>query len=321
MRKLIVLSVAILIAVPKIMAQTSDTVRNDSAKKEELGEKIKKVTERVTIVESVREKLKKGEPAQFSFTEPLNDTAKSSYLINAAIGIDLVSNETAFTSLTLEWQKNTLIDKEQDKYFIGIADNRRFGGKYDWLESINEVSSINYARDREDKTEEIIFTSYWTLVFENPEREFFGYLTPDDIHPAGLTRPIISKIIQYSYDLTPGFEYQNKYQAEDQNKEGSIYRGYFKVDAHIYPMGNLIDQAVDLFWNWTYRDDFSNSTSSGEETSKLKKYGVSLNFKFEQIGKSKNPILKLSFERIEGSDPIKGRLDQKYNQLALKLRF
>ncbi|MDN5213260.1 hypothetical protein QQ020_14420 [Fulvivirgaceae bacterium BMA12] len=286
----------------------------------EIGGKSKMILERITIIETFQDKLKKSEPATFSYTNP-GDTSKSTYLLDLAIGFNIVKSPKSTLAINGEWHRNTQIDKEQKKDLHGMTWNLGISNTDCRWWAIDKNTSLKYSNDRIKNTEGWVFTSYFAPIFSS---KFPGILRPNDVHPPEAKHPKFAKIFQYSYDVLGGFEHRETVSKID-SLDGGITSGYFRFKATIYPASALIGNILEIYYDYTYRSDWRSNTFEDTRNREIKKYGFNLKFKIKisdrNDKKIKDAELKVGWEHVNGEDPIVGLEDQEFDKISLKFKF
>jgi len=154
--------------------------------------------------------------AILSFTVP--GKGSNSFLLNAGIGIDFKKTITNTFRNTFNgffvFNRNTLVDKEQHNYKLGITANQVF--IHNAHTSFFGINTFEYLHDYIDTTHSLVYTSYWHPVIKGGPVSIGGYSLTDHI---------------FLLNVAPqaGFEYQNIIDANSSFKKGYDLRGFFSI--------------------------------------------------------------------------------------------
>jgi hypothetical protein len=266
-------------------------------------------------------------PAKASFTIP--DSGKNSYLINVGVSWDwkysrLTADDNVHTqtfSPFVVFNRNSMIDHEQHSYKAGFDHEIAFGTESDARNKINYVhSSLQYMRDRANRSNSVILTSYFTLLrdeINNPQRKFFinAYMAIVSGSP-----------FYYRFSPTAGLEWQQVF-ASKEEPEGAQVRLYANAvgalawraptsamrkakvnDANQWP------KRLELAIDYTARINFINSVSGSDNYIPL--FVPSLTY-FPLL----NDMLSLTLFYQSGADPVAGLTRQRFWQLALQFQL
>lgn len=260
----------------------------------------------------------KKDPAVASMTFP-RDTV-SSYLVNGGISFRLITvkhkkanSEKMVFEPFFVLNRNTLIDKKQHNYKLGISQSWKLGHldlEKRKLTYFNLDNSLQYLRDKIDSSHSIVVTSYISMINNSAKK---GSIYVNEYKPIG-------KGFFYYLTWSAGLEYQNKFQAKKIIEEGSILRGYynagFKICKKIDTLKvdpNLGNKLIELAFSHTGRYDFINSTGLQEGYLQL--------FKVELLlYPTLNSNFSIGISYNNGSDPLKGLLKQNFYQIALNFK-
>lgn len=147
------------------------------------------IINRIQLIETFDDKLKKAEPANFSATFP--DTSKSSFQIQAGLGLTILDGSIGSLSLIGKWHQNTLIDKEQNTRQLGLSSNLIFGNPNKTKFGLDIVINGKYLNDIEENQEAIIGAVYFSPLVGSVS-SWFG---PDNIVPGYKKNKSVARII------------------------------------------------------------------------------------------------------------------------------
>lgn len=280
------------------------------------------IINRFQLIETFDDKLKKGEPATFSATFP--DTSKSNFQIQAGVGFTIIDANRADLSIIGEWHQNTLINKEQNTRQIGLNSNILIGNPLEKNFGIDVVMNGKYLNNIKEEKESIIAAIYFSPLVGSTS-SWFG---SDNIFPAYEADTTGARYIQYTYNVYFGLENINYFKAKADSLKGNIFLINLRFVSHIYPLSGYFDdwigqnQFLDLSLDYTYRNDFFNSTWDSPKQRPLLKIGVGMKWNIRLKNNKKKKIeTKIGYEYVNGENIITGLEKQKYQQISLKLKI
>lgn len=281
--------------------------------------------DRIQLIETFDDKLKKGEPAVFSITIP--DTGKTNFQIQGALGITFLDLNRFSLSVYGEWHQNTLIDKIQNVRQAGLNSNFLIGNLLPGKGNFAADFSVNakYMIDLEKKKQSVTGGVYFSPLFGSTS----CWIAPDNIVPGFLHDSTVANIIQYTYTPYFGIENVHHFKAEEDSLEGNILLLHLRIVGHIYPLSGYFmdwigqDQFIDLSIDYTFRRDIQNSTNVDPKNRQLLKVGGGFKFgkKLKRSNRKKKIEAKIGYEFVMGEDIMKGQENQQYQQVVLKLKF
>jgi len=255
-------------------------------------------------------------PALVSFTIP--DEKENSFLINAAVGIDISSlffdRDKKLVKIypNIEYNRNTLIDKDQDQLNLGLA------FKYIVLNSSTFIptftSSAKYSNDyiKEIKSfqGEIFIAPIWTGV----NTSINNFFVPGNLVKIGK--------IGFEYIPCFGLEVEMRNKAEKDSLIGDIYRFVFKLESNLYlypkcdSTGKFQYHYIEVGVDYNYRSEISNSTEDFLSNNNFFKCSVNYTiFKYDNLD------AKVGLDYVWGANPNKAFEDQNYYGLSIKLKI
>jgi hypothetical protein len=254
----------------------------------------------------------KPEPASFTYTKPKD--SKASYLVDAALGVNLINKPNLGLNLFGEYHRNTLIDKEQNSIQSGLAiewyTNNTFNTNSSLINSKTAILNFTakYSKNIIDTTHSLQITAEITPLFLRGS--FKKVLLPNDYHNH------IGTVFDFLYFPAAGFENQYTFQAANDSAKGNVFRGVAKIYLGIKPLPKLFKSKIELFGDFAERYDFLNTTKFNERNHPLMQTGI--NFILLETA-SKYAKIGASFNK--GSNPAQGLKDQEYYLISLKVKI
>lgn len=291
------------------------------------GQILSEVASRIQLIETFDDKLKKAEPAIFSWTFP--DTSDQIMQIQGALGFTLNDSDALTLSLIGEWHQNTKINKEQNVRQLGLNWDYLTPFKPKKTVGWSASGNLKYMRDLQENKQSLIVTGYATPIFffNSNSPSFMRWLLPDDIIPNGIEHGVFANFLQYSLTPYAGLEYVNFFQAEEESHEGGVLMGHLRANAHLYPLSGIFleqlgqEHLLDLSADLICRFDLLNSTGESLQSRPLIKLGAGIKFTKTLGPIGKETELKLAYEWVHGADVLKGLEEQQYQQVVLKMKF
>jgi hypothetical protein len=186
-----------------------------------------KFWDKVTVRKAYESKTQDdSKPAIFSYTAPKDTT--SSWLFNGGIGYDLFSwncrkdsTDQQILSGFAVYNRNTLIDKKQKNYKIGLSMTNLFPARTVIKKGIYGTSTLQYMHNYIDTTHSAIVTSYWNPFYKSPKFISIGGYSST------------ARIVNYCLLPQFGLEYQNIFDANSKTKKGYDARAYFNLGLNV----------------------------------------------------------------------------------------
>jgi len=259
------------------------------------------ILSRFTVRQSFQTKNDKAEPATIAYTSPKE--AKSSYLINAALGFNLFpkSKTYLFVYPFFEYHRNTLIDKEQFNYLGGIS--------VEWMPfdilknkwSPVLISSAAYSNDRMKEIESFKGNIYLTFVFKWSSFTIF--------------KTFFVEAFPYI-----GIENENRLKTATASSEGNVYRALFryKISCNPFMAIGIIGDRIEISLDLQYRYDFITSFKQLSRDHRYVSLGCS--YKIYQT-EDKAKSAEIGIEYVNGEDPVRGFEKQCYHAAVLKVKL
>ncbi|MDR1756881.1 MAG: hypothetical protein LBR65_08010, partial [Culturomica sp.] len=205
-----------------------------------------------TLRQSFQSRDERAEPAVLAFTKP-KDKAES-WLLNAAIGYNFLHNKDIDLILDgfFEYHKNTLIEKIQDNWQIGISSEwtSRDLPQKKWSPVF--ITAIKYHEDRIKKNTSLQGNIYFTPLFNGRGGKPKYFWIPNISSDFG-------KAFRFSYSPYIGLENENRLKTKKDSSAGSIYRLLFRVTSTIslLPKHEKLKEKFEFNIDWQYRNNFS----------------------------------------------------------------
>ncbi|WP_128543261.1 hypothetical protein [Larkinella soli] len=275
------------------------------------------------IRQSFQSEDTRPEPAILTATFP--KTGASSILIDAAAGLTGEVNQTFFIQGEVEYHRNTLIEKEQNNFQVGIGARQFIGVVNDARSERSWVlnSNVKYNRINEKTaTEGLLATLDLTRFLRQPVNA--GDFCRSSF---ALNAPIrcVFGSRQFNAFLSPnvGLEYENRWKAESDSAKGNILRGVLKAYLSVSPMttdkrGRFLIRVFDLYVDYTARYTFLGTLNEAAGWRPLLDAGI--NFPIYGAGTEFNR-LSIGFSYRYGENPAQGLARQEFWLLAFKVKI
>lgn len=263
----------------------------------------------------------KGEPAQFAATFPgeTNDSVKNSHQINGFISATLFKKGNFSLSGVAEWQKNTLIEKEQEVRQFGVDIQQIFLLKskpgtlgntinvWDLYSNFNFKSNNDLVKEEKGIAASLSFSNDFPAAWEN-----FNFLRPNAYLPA--TNSPVSKYLQIKHTHSLGFDFLSA---------NSLLMSNLSFGLEVYPFSGLLNEVFEKYnilqlkGSVVHRGELTEADPQ-IDTGILLNYGIAFNYKFDEEGKT---AIVIAYEVTNGSNPMKGLEDQEFTQLSFKAKL
>lgn len=270
--------------------------------------------ERFTLRQSFQSRNAKAEPALFTFTKPTEKQA--SWLLNAAIGVNLLKPNNAVLSLDpyFEYHKNTLIDKEQDNWQLGLSSewqNRNLKEKQ-WSPIF--ITAIKYNEDNIHKNTSFQGNLYITPLFKGKAMDPAYFWIPNNTSNFG-------RILQFSYTPYLGLENENRINTVEQASAGSIFRAVVRVTAEVslFPKNRQLRDKFGFYIDWQYRNNF-HETVPNLTKSEHQYFTSSFNYTFFSADDGTKSA-KIGLDYVSGENPTRNFEQQSFYAVSLKVKL
>ena len=255
-----------------------------------------------------------ADPAVITFLKP--DGKASSWLLNAAIGYNVLQNSSAVLELSpyVEYNRNTLIDKEQNNWQLGLS------SEWQPLDILEKgwtpvlVGVIKFYDDQVKNNTSFQGNYYLTPVFKGKGLEGKYFWIPNNVSNFG-------KIIQFSYSPYLGFEQENRINTAEEASKGSIYRVMLRVTTRIslFPLNDSLREKFELTTDYQFRSNLRESVDN-IETSQYSYFIAGANFLLFSLENGRR-VAKIGFDHTNGENPVNNFEKQSFYALSLKLKL
>ncbi|TYP99232.1 hypothetical protein C7447_102554 [Tenacibaculum adriaticum] len=268
----------------------------------------------ITLRKSFQSKNDKAEPAIITYSKPKNKN--ESWLLNAAIGINVLPNTTKALTLSpyIEYHKNTLIDKEQENFQTGLA--------LEWqLRNISTkkwtpvfISSLKYNEDKIKNISSFQGNYYFTPLLKGKAKDPKYFYIPNTVVDFG-------KLFQFVYSPYIGIENENRFSTEDSSDKGYIYRAYFRITSNIslFPSCEKLKEKFEFNIDWQYRYNIQENVDNLNKF-KHKYFTANFNYIFFTTQDGKKSA-KIGLDYTNGENPSKNFEEQSFYAVNLKIKF
>lgn len=270
--------------------------------------------DRLTLRQSFQSRNARAEPSIFTFTKPKEKQA--SWLLNAAIGVNLLKSSNAVLTLDpyFEYHKNTLIDRVQDNWQVGISSewqSRDFTQKQ-W--SLIFITAIKYNEDKIKNNTSFQGNLYFTPLFKGKAMNPVYFWIPNNTSNFG-------RAFQFSYTPYIGLENENRINTETDTSSGDIYRAIFRITSEVslFPQNEQMRGKFEFNVDWQYRNNFRETVT--DLTATEHKYFTS---SFNYIFFSENDgtkSAKIGLDYTKGENPTRNFEQQSFYAISLKVKL
>jgi len=266
---------------------------------------------KIKLRKSFQSEDSKPEAAMISYTKPKNRS--ESFLIDAALGLQLVGSPNLSANVFCEYHRNTLVEKSQNAIQSGVAlewyTNSEFNT--DDAEENSHTTIINwttkYSDDIIQKIESIQSTGELTILLTKANRK--GCILPN-------VNNRIGTVFDFQYFPSVGYELENRIKCKNDSAKGNIFRMVGKIHASIFPIPQILKSSIEIYCDFAYRYDLINSTLYSDYSHPWIQTGANLVL-FDD-GKTST---KLSCSYNTGDNPAQGLKKQDYILVALKVKI
>lgn len=265
--------------------------------------------DRFHIWQNLDTSKKVTQPASLQLTFP--DEGEKSLALGLGLKYDVVPNGLMDLGFFAEYSRNTQKDKEQDVLKAGMAMEWQIlevaRGKS--THSPILIAKINYKRDGTKDTGSLQAVFSYTHFFTG-RGDRFGFPLPNTT--------LLPKILAFTYSPLLGLEYEKINSTGAGGLKGDVLRGYFQLEAALYPLAKKWKRKLELGLTYIYRRDLTNSISEKNMTYKLLKTGIS--WYILKFLKGEKIWAGIGLTYVNGEDPSAGLEKQKYLQIGIKFK-
>ena len=267
-----------------------------------------------SLRKSFQSKSAAADPAVITFLKP--EGKASSWLLNAAIGYNVLQNSSAVLELSpyVEYNRNTLIEKEQNNWQLGLSSEWQPLDIFEkgWTPVL--IGVIKFYDDQVHNNTSFQGNYYFTPVFKGRGLEGKYFWIPNNVSNFG-------NIIQFSYSPYLGFEQENRINTAEEASKGSIYRVMLRVTTKIslFPLNAALREKFELTTDYQFRSNLSESVDN-IETSHYNYFTAGANFLLFSFENGKR-VAKIGFDYTNGENPNNNFEKQAFYALSLKLKL
>ncbi|HSI76514.1 MAG TPA: hypothetical protein VK957_11475 [Lunatimonas sp.] len=270
--------------------------------------------DRFTLRQSFQSRNARAEPAIFTFTKPREKEA--SWLLNAAIGYNLLKNSTSDLTLNpyVEYHKNTLIDRMQDNWQAGVSSEwqSRDLSQKPWTPIF--ITALKYNEDKIKNNTSFQGNLYFTPLFKGKAMDPLYFWIPNNTSNFG-------RAFQFTYTPYIGLENENRINTEIEASSGHIYRAVFRITSEIslFPQNEQWRGKFEFYLDWQYRNNFR-ETVTDLTAADHKYFTSSFNYTFfsEDDG---NKSAKIGLDYTNGENPTRNFEQQSFYAISLKVKL
>lgn len=272
--------------------------------------------DKLILRKSFDSKNNMSKAAVITYTNPKNN--KESWLLSAAIGIDLLENTDKILLLNpyFEYHRNTLVDSEQNNWQTGLSFEMQTSdlSKPDRSWSPVILSSIKYNRDQENEISSFQGNLYFTPIFKGKALDPKFFWLPN-------TTVNFGNLFQFIYTPYVGLENENRFATETESAEGYIYRALIRITSNIllFPKSEKCRDKFEFATDWQYRYNFSENVED-LIFNDHRYFTVSFNYIFFSANEGKKSA-KIGFDYTNGDNPAKNFEKQSFYAISLKLKL
>lgn len=267
-----------------------------------------------SLRKSFQSKTTASDPALITFLKP--EGKSSSWLLNAAIGYNVLQNSSAVLELSpyVEYNRNTLIDKEQNNWQLGLS------SEWQPLDILEKgwtpvlIGVIKFYDDQVKNNTSFQGNLYFTPVFKPRDFQWQYFWIPNNVSNFG-------RFIQFSYSPYLGFEQENRINTAEEESQGSIYRVMLRVTTKIslFPLNEALREKFELTTDYQFRSNLSESVDN-IETTHYNYFTAGANFLLFSLENGRR-VAKIGMDYTNGENPINNFEKQAFYALSLKLKL
>ncbi len=270
--------------------------------------------DRFTLRQSFQSTNARAEPAIFTFTKPKEKEA--SWLLNAAVGYNLLKNNSAVLRLNpyFEYHKNTLIDRMQNNWQVGLSSewqSRDFTQKQ-WSPIF--ITAIKYNEDKIKKNTSFQGNLFFTPLFKGKAMDPLYFWIPNNTSNFG-------RAFQFSYTPYIGLENENRINTEIEASSGNIYRAVFRITSEVslFPQNEQLRGKFMFNVDWQYRNNFRETVADLTAT-EHKYFTTSFNYTFFSDNDGSKSA-KIGLDYTNGENPTRNFEQQSFYAISLKVKL
>jgi hypothetical protein len=279
----LLLAAGLVLAAPAAMAQSSGFLS------------------RLNLRASVLDKGSVERPALFQATWP--DGARAYYGIDAGLTLNLVSPRSPASARWrvgpyLEYHRKTQLAQEQDTLLAGLS-ALSIGGDPASFAHYTQLKA-EYKRDAVKDTEGVQGALLYTPLLTR--------------YAIGLARG--PEALRVLWQPTVGVEVDHVAKAAASKPTGTVARLRAGADVALYPADGRLRKRLEIVVSWTYWLDAAEGGGLDDPPDSHDLWRGTLAYALEPA-----QHFSVGLELLDGENPSKGLADQRYAQLALRLKY
>lgn len=255
-------------------------------------------------------------PAFMNITVPRN--GDNSYLVNLALRFNITALFDSAHLIRkvniypyLEWQRNSLVDNQQNNFKYGMALNHRIYNLTNYRLLLETTMGANDSRNFITGVYAHQLSLYTGLAGNRETTSPAKYFLPSSVM---IPVDTVNKWLEYQYMAYLGLEYSNYYNSPAEFQKGYTWSNVFQLSINLDFFERFLQFNADLQW----RNVFSQSSSSLAGQSSYQKYSLNINLLKNVV---KNADFLIGVDYIHGENPWLGLEFQDYWRFGFKLRM
>jgi hypothetical protein len=255
-------------------------------------------------------------PAFMNITVPRN--GDNSYLVNLALRFNITNLFDSAHLIRkvniypyLEWQRNSLVDNQQNNFKYGMALNHRIYKLTNYRLMLETTMGANDSRNFITGVYSHQLSLYTGLAGNKETTSPARYFLPSSVM---IPVDSLNKWLEYQYMTYIGLEYSNYYNSPADFQKGYTWSSVFQLNVNLDFFERFLQFNADFQW----RNVFSHSSSSVVGQSTYQKYSLNINLLKNVV---QNADFLIGVDYIHGENPWLGLEFQDYWRFGFKLRM
>jgi hypothetical protein len=256
-------------------------------------------------IQQTTDNKKVAQPALFQYVAKKD--APDVWVVNLGVKFNVLAAANAdiakYIQLgpSLDYQRNTAADKEQDAFKAGVTLDVQTGDVQDHPAAFIS-STVNYARDGVKHISGLQAKSSATVGGKDHEKSWRYIWQPNAITDLFL--------VDFVYTPLLGVEYDHTFTANMESDKGYVVRGVPRLVTTAYLVPSVFDHRIELIADLTARRDLLGSRAAGWH--RLVKLSANLYVYKDAAG--------IGLDYITGEDPDAKFVNQTLVQISLKVK-